>query len=524
MSKKLLALSAICALGAASVQAKVTGFYVGVSGGFTNSQFKLKDCTTHTGATNTYRVEKGAEDSYAWGYGFTYTGDNPVDVTLTVVPTIIGSQADLETSTPWKGMQPTLAFNLGYNYAIGSNFMVGFELQFGKQFKSVDGEQLYRPKTVNQYGTQGGFDYKEATGSDCALRYETTDEDSYYRDMRDDLSLKAEWKNRYFGDAFLRFGVVVPMSDGHFIAAVKGGIGFTRQELGLTSMGAGAYYHEAATQAGNAQSKVDYKNAAKDAYDAYIKKVGTASDKWGSESIENESEHFARYIAARRIQNSFYYSFLLEDGSKDQYVSEQTDQIDEVGAPSEEFKNAADDVMFGLLDYMKTRSHGLTDDAKANAKTCEMGDSVKKTRFTWSIGADLEYMWHSGLFVRASYLFKHINGMTVEKSCEMKGVTETQLRTIMKSKAAGRFMHDFILNATTSDKSKSLINENPGADKPTREQIIQEMIGYIQSDNDISKYWFAPENGASAGTLNYKFEQKKAYSHSVSFGLGYKFF
>lgn len=132
MSKRLIALGAALFASVAPIHtnARVTGFYVGIQGGVDLAQFKVYDGTSHQGTSATWADTKGTI------YGdHNETGDG-TSATVTI-PSVTKASDDFEATPEYiYKVRPAGEIFIGYNYQVGSNFVVGVEVKGGLTFGS----------------------------------------------------------------------------------------------------------------------------------------------------------------------------------------------------------------------------------------------------------------------------------------------------------------------------------------------------------------------------------------------------
>lgn len=500
MSKRLLAASAAFLL-AATTNARVTGFYVGVQGGVDLKQLKIFDGSSHITGKTTHKLPKGKSYTYDAASGAQLFMTEEHTETLTGTSSALSGSEDFE-ATPYAYLvRPSASLFIGYNYQIGPSFVVGLEMKAGLTFGAHKFDGYAKCGAVTQYGTEGSIAdgaYKaDETGtSKYRIKTESSSEDSYYADMNK-FATQAEVKNIFVGDLSLRLGYVVPGT--RFTVFARGGIGFARQEFTFKQTGAGAYYYEAAFQAIQADAKVAQKNA-------LIAARQAAGDKWDGKAAIKDVAEANKFVVLSNIRDGAYFVWALEkclDPSSG-FVWDREKNADQAGLPEE--------IAYFFLDTLATVSHGLNDVCKAEAKKIDPSLSEKKTVFTWHAGFDLEAGVTENLFVRASYTFRHYKKTSIEaQSSEMLGMTSNEMNKLMASDAAKSVVHQLVTGAKDS-AGDLLFGSKKDIDTKTNEVFakLQDTFGSV------------PEKGTSAGHINHKIGYKN-YGHEFSLGLGYRF-
>lgn len=519
MSKKLVALSALCAMGAADIQsAKVTGFYVGIGAGFTVSRFKTHNKTGYTPGSDTVTVKNGEVAEYnAAGYTVDYEGDD-LNLTLTSGKNIM---ADGDEDVIVKGLgniRPTMKFFLGYNYQIGQNFMVGLELSGTMNFKHKEQTADFKLNKVNQYKNSGGMDKETGKGGGATLILEDQGTDPFYALNRTG-KLTAKWSPKFMGDISLRLGYVIPTADGHAVIALRGGFGFVRHELAVSTKGAGTYYGEAIAQMYNALFKSEEKNA----FEANVTKSGFTTLGYNKDNLGDkyDAQLAGRYVGYMKARNAWYFCFApdskLETALLNKTTSRTPPDFSDFNEQAKESDNIYDTIFHSLYN-LKTTSHGLCDPFRKKAEALDAEANAKKNTWTWHVGFDAEYYWSNGLFVRTGYLFRYLNGVTVERTANLTSGCKADVGKLFTDGSYDGFYKNVVMTA----------GHNANAD-PKEEatpmwtgKAIDGATDFVKTK--VGEYVVLPDKALNGGSLKFSHEVKNFCVHEVSFGIGFKFF
>lgn len=532
MSKKLVALSALCAMGAADIQsAKVTGFYVGIGAGFSVSRFKTHNKTGYTPGSDTVTVKNGEVAEYnAAGYTVDYEGED-FNLTLTSGKNIM---ADGDGAVIVKGLgniRPTMKFFLGYNYQIGQNFMAGLELSGTMNFKHQEQTKDFQLNKVNQYKNSGGMDKETGKGGGATLILEDQGTDPFYALNRTG-KLTAKWSPKFMGDISLRLGYVIPTADGHAVIALRGGFGFVRHELAVSTKGAGTYYGEAIAQMYNAL----FKGYEKSAFEAIVKKHNYRDNGYNKADLvsaggtydTDTAKLFGAYVGYMKARNAWYFCF-APDSKLDTALLNVTAPItgatdDAYSKTHEKFEQADQesydtlDTVFHALYYLKTTSHGLCDPYKKKAEALDAEATAKKTTWTWHVGVEGEYYWSNGVFVRAGYTFRYLNGVTVERTANLTSGCRADVGKLFTDGSYDGFYKNVVMTAGHSEDADPKKTVNPMWTK----DAIDSVVNYVKTK--VGEYVVLPDKALNGGSLKFSHEVKNFCVHEVSFGIGFKFF
>lgn len=532
MNTKLIALSAALLASTAPVNARVTGFYIGVQGGIDLAQFKVHDGTSHAGGTMTHKTPTKAsypvkmiDGDYPAGgpHGFTSENDNrSTDPYIygsdqevsAACPSVLAGSDDFEATPEYVyKVRPAGEIFVGYNYQVGSNFVVGVEIAGGMTFGSHKFDNAALVPDLTCYVLNKNDSKKSVTPSSDA-----NDKEYFHNQYR---ATKFELETKFTGDLSLRLGCVIPGTEGRLAVFLRGGVGLARQELTFNQKSGPLYYEAIANAA--------YKGAAAQVYKEYATFDNTTV--WGQYEGDNRSDKAGRATTASFMRDATYLSWGL-DGIAGSY--------DENGTTVTEIQNAFTALASGnaqagkaaimwldmastyLLENATTGTYMLQGAAKTKLGDVDLNET--KNRFTWHAGIDGEYHFANGLFVRASYTFKYVKGFFAEKSESVVSLTKEENKAIAKSAVTDGLFKDFLANVKvkTTGESDKLVTwiEEPSKNVAYNYTNVATLLGTEYAN----KYDYVPDQ-LSLGTLNHKIgTNEKSFSHNFSFGLGFKFF
>lgn len=526
MSKKLIAFGAALLASTASVQmnARVTGFYVGIQGGVDVAQFKIFDGSSHQGCTSSVSYAAGSRISAPSGIpgadasAEIYSNGAPVSIPT---PSVLTGRDDFEATPEYLyRVRPAGEIFVGYNYQVGSNFVVGAEIRGGLTFGSHKFDGSVRVPDLTCY---------ELTGEDSTT-YGPTADDFYQNQYR---KTKFELDTKFTGDFSLRLGCVLPGTDGRFAVFLRGGVGLVRQELTF-SQDSGALYREAAVNAAYKGVSAEMRK-----YRVELKKGGhTLGD--GTNTFGDEAAN--GYLVCARVREfpnlNYPYTGDVQGGLSLPAPLYGNSIGTSAGALAADVQtwigggNPADTqqafyavaaAATYLLDASITETYGLTDISKRKTVLSEQQET--KNRFTWHAGLDGEYHFANGLFVRASYTFKYIKGFFVEKQTKIDSLTSQEIKQSLSSAVDGgtfdKWFKGSVSVATAADNTALMYPFADGgalalgnAGSAVRTAIAQLMEDQLSD----------PQGSLELGTINTKVgTNEKSFSHQFTLGVGFKF-
>lgn len=474
MNKKLVALGAALLASTAAVQARVTGFYVGIQGGIDLAQFKIYDGTSHTGATMSHKVDPGSK----------YSGVDADGTTVTAaVPSIIKASDDFEATPEYVyKVRPAGQIFIGYNYQIGSNFVIGAEILGGLTFGAH--------KLASAVLVPNLTCYTRLEDKKSLIESSNSRDQEYFKGKYS--STQFELDTKFSGDLSLRLGCVIPGTDGRLAIFLRGGVGFVRQELTFAQKSGDLYYET-------------IMNAALKA----AKACGASQTTPGGK------------VSASYLQETFYVAWPFLGDCAD-YTSDATETATYKTAEAERNAAIGDNadarsaVLGPLVEHLvvnaSTAEYGLVDQAKGKIKISDVNET--KNRFTWHAGIDGEYHFANGLFVRASYTFKYVKGFFAEKSQEVKSLTKDEVKTVVKEAVTSGVFDRFLKEQWRNGTDRKLIYDDEGT--------LNKIKGVLAAGIG-SGYESCPDQ-VSLGTLNTKVgTHEKSFSHHFTVGVGFKF-
>lgn len=522
MNKKFLLLSAAFAMvSTTAVDAKVTGFYAGVSGTGNFAQFKVYDASSHTEGKQNLVAKPGTvqellifrENSTKSGLngkkmqGYYYLNPGVSGTADMITRSILAEdKKNVAEETIYK-VRPAAKIFVGYNYQIGSNFVVGVELTGGMAFGAH--------KYSGDIKVPDLIHFKTGKNNDAFLN-----NDKY---PRSSIKTDIELKTRFDGDLSVRLGYLVPGTDGRLALFLRGGIGLINRELKVQLASIDPYVLAAGASA-HADNKVQMQTLHNECGQILVDKKAAAtnpapaSQEWvGIQGAEGAKMH--ALMNGKLILDLMcgYTGHVKNYGGA---------SIDLTGVGTNPNAAATYDTVKNDLPRL------LADQFLANGRTYDTlyydnlfnpnSASKSETKFTWHVGTDAEYHFSSGLFVRASYTFKYAKGFFAGNSIPLKtyskqkcqeqiGYMENMLYGFIVD---GRYKQELSSGVTNADLITLLGNGQYLGDvqKATIEQIKAKL-------DDM------PENGLSLGTLNSKLGLgDKSFYHEFSIGFGFKFF
>lgn len=475
MSKRLIALGAALFASVAPIHtnARVTGFYVGIQGGVDLAQFKLYDGTSHQGTSATWADTKGTQ------YGDNNeTGDGtPATVTI---PSVTKASDDFEATPEYiYKVRPAGEIFIGYNYQVGSNFVVGVEVKGGLTF--------------------GSHKYSASTRLPDLTCYTRSDDGTTLVDSSDKQDLayfKGQYKptqfeldTKFSGDLSLRLGCVVPGTDGRLAVFLRGGVGFVRQELTF-KQASGDLYYEAIVNAALRGAKMAVAGAETDG--AFVSAA---------------LMHDLLYVTW-----PFTYIDKRHDGAQNQAaIIAAIDGVIDNTPGNDPRDIGAGEIARFLLKEGATAEYGLVDQARGKIKDLEANET--KSRFTCHVGGDLEYHFANGLFVRASYTFKYIKGFFAEKSQNVTSLTKAEAGAAVAAAVQNGAIDRFLKNLWYGSDGRQVVLDDQQMGV-VKNLLVQGIPGVYDDCPD----------SLSLGSLNTKVgTHEKSFSHQFTFGIGFKF-
>lgn len=498
--------------------AKVGGFYVGASGSGNLAQFKVYDESSHAEGKQNLVAKPGAvqelfifrEKSAGSKYngkmqGYYYLEPNVQGAAeITTRSVLAADKNNIAEDTIYK-VRPAAKIFVGYNYQIGSNFVVGVELSGGMTFGAY--------KYSGDIKVPDLIHFKTGPNNDSFF-----DNDKY---PRSSIKTDFEMKTKFDGDVSLRLGYLIPGTDGRLALFLRGGVGLINRKLKVQLASIDPYVLAAGASA-HADNKVQmqkHHNACGPELDKLNATRGSGNEAdWVMLKGENGAKMHALMNGKLILDLMCGYT-----GHVKNYGGASID-LTGVGTNP----NAA-----ATYDSVKSVLPGLlADQFLANGRTYDTlyydnyynpnSASKSETKFTWHVGTDAEYHFSSGLFVRASYTFKYAKGFFAENSIPLKTYSKEKCKEQIDHMESmlygfivdGRYKQELSSGVTNADLITLLGNGQYLGDvqKATIEQIKAKL-------DDM------PENGLSLGTLNSKLGLgDKSFYHEFSLGFGYKFF
>lgn len=534
MNKKFLLLSAAFAMvSATAVDAKVTGFYAGVSGTGNFAQFKVYDASRHeegkaplTIPGEEYaRIDEPTINSGVNAQVINYkieTGDQS-SVTMVAKSILEGDKNNIAEDTIYK-VRPSAKIFVGYNYQIGSNFVVGVELAGGMAFGAHKYSGVVDIPELKNWGT---------SSNNLSVKEKDPVKD---KTVRTDFEIKT----KFDGDFSVRLGYLIPSTDGRLALFLRGGVGLINRELKVHQNSVDTYLLAAVDAAGaDVKSGISQRHHARtEPANSTIKKSNPASGvnfpNWEA-ALQIVPLSFLRYYT--NLMKGFT-GYLKGNDAAAKLAGDMNVIINKVQGCADA-KAALDAVCLPITELILANAK-TNKDLYYKDKIEAPSMNKSETKFTWHVGADAEYHFASGLFVRASYTFKYAKGFFAEASTALKGLNKADARAVIdESFESGNGKYSqfgkFIINATS--KNDLFVASSLAQDA----QSVQRILGRAQSNlNDdtlaikremidvvkrelIERIERMPD--LSLGTLNSKLGLgKKSFYHEFSLGFGYKFF
>lgn len=522
MNKKFLLLSAAFAMVSATAgNAKVGGFYVGASGTGNFAQFKVYDASRHEEGKQNFTTKAGEADKtviiklFSTGAngkkisGYYHTGAAVKDAsgkitgvgrsiadtaTITTRSILAEDEKNVAEETIYK-VRPAAKIFVGYNYQIGSNFVVGVELSGGMTF--------------------GAYKYSGDIKVPDLIHFKTgSNNDSFFGNdkyPRSSIKTDFEMKTKFDGDVSLRLGYLIPGTDGRLALFLRGGIGLINREL-----------------------KVQLASI-----DPYVLAAGASAH--ADQKVQTQQIHNAAGKGAGN--NDFVTVYSGDGGAKMHALMDAKVALDLMCGYTGYVKNyGAAEIDFtgigtrpnNVLDYANNKELTYTllaDQFIGNARTYDNlyydnlfnpnSASKSETKFTWHVGTDAEYHFSSGLFVRASYTFKYAKGFFAENSIPLKTYSKQKYEELVNKMQKDGLFFGFIADGKYKDGgTTSVLTTFIGNNNEAVAEAEAGMAKVIKS-----KLATMPTDGVSLGTLNSKLGLgDKSFYHEFSLGFGYKFF
>lgn len=532
MNKKFLLLSAAFAMVSATAgNAKVGGFYVGASGSGNLAQFKIYDASSHTEGKQNFTTKAGEADETliirlpSAGAengekisGYYHTGAAVKDAsgkitgvgrsiadtaTITTRSILAEDENNVAEETIYK-VRPAAKIFVGYNYQIGSNFVVGVELSGGMTFGAH--------KYSGDIKVPDLIHFKTGPNNDACY-----DRDKY---PRSSIKTDIELKTRFDGDLAVRLGYLIPGTDGRLALFLRGGVGLINRELKVQLASIDPYVL-AAGASGHADQKVQTQQIHN------VAGKGAGSGDFVTVYAENGGAKMHALMNAKVALD---------------LMCGYTGYVKNYGAALIDFTGIGDRTSGNLnIDSQQNKElmySLLADQFLANARTYDTlyydnsfnPDSASKseTKFTWHIGADAEYHFASGLFVRASYTFKYAKGFFAGNSIPLKTYSKQKCEELVEKMRTDGLFFGFIADGKYQEGNVSNPLINPVANAATFVPNSNEGIKQAAAKmaNAIKgKLEMMPADGVSLGTLNSKLGLgDKSFYHEFSIGFGFKFF
>ncbi|MDR0632577.1 MAG: hypothetical protein LBF84_00330 [Holosporales bacterium] len=455
MNKKLLLFS----LGAiaASVQHSHADFHIGAYCGGNLHQMKIYDGSQHQGTVVSYTFPAGA----------TYAG-RAIDGTYSVpVPDMFRSSGEVAVTPDYQfGVRPEVAIYAGYDYRFNA-FILGVEISAGAKFGS---------SKCATYAKTPELKHLAVTDGDPCSVYEKT-----ATPVTDILLYNVEVKTKFVGEASIRAGYLIPGTDGRLAFVLFGGIGLANREISAELVGSKEFYSSAIFDG-------FYRNAEALVYN---------NPKGGS--ADQIKAHYA-YMA---MSDPVYYAYKLSG----------------IGLLAKTYTVAGADVNAAALDAASQIITDVLVDGKSGTKLLVWGLdsdlSGKKsgTKFTWHVGANLEYTFSNGAFVRVGYKFRYIKGLNVEQSYTVTSPSKEAFVAAFKKEIKDGGLDDLVMNSTftngnaTSDAIKTALTQT----------LLEDALTHEFAGLAPGKF--------SLGNIDYKVGTgEKSCEHTAYIGFGWKLY
>lgn len=525
MNKKFLLLSAAFAMVSATAgNAKVGGFYVGASGSGNLAQFKVYDASSHTENKVTHNIKVPNDGSYRARVSETRANEQgPVLVNYVLGPGQNGSaimetksilssdENNIAEDTIYK-VRPAAKIFVGYNYQIGSNFVVGVELSGGMTFGAYKYSGEIDIPALKNFGT-------DSSGTKVIEKTPIKGK-AVHTDF--------EMKTKFDGDFSVRLGYLIPGTDGRLALFLRGGVGLINREIKAHQNSVDPYL-SGGREAGHASVKsqmraIHNKTAVKD-------KVSnnTCADLALNQNMVPLSE--LKYFLD--LMNGFTGYLKGNEAAASLLApnSEIVKAVANAATPKEAWNTICLPITQFIIGNSKTNKDLYYKD---QIEAPSMNKS--ETKFTWHVGADAEYHFASGLFVRASYTFKYAKGFFAEASTALKGLSKEKAVKVINDSfdtSGGSYSQfgKYIINAVDSKGAPivdAIVNDSTASGKlglTTTDKIYELKKGLMDHVEQGLKDVIDRMPDISLGTLNSKLGLgKKSFYHEFSLGFGYKFF
>lgn len=517
MNKKFLLLSAAFAMvSTTAVDAKVTGFYAGVSGTGNFAQFKVYDASSHTEGKQNFTVKAGEADKtviirlFSTGAngkkisGYYHTAAQPnglssADTAIITTRSILASDKNnIAEDTIYK-VRPSGKVFVGYNYQIGSNFVVGVELSGGMTF--------------------GAYKYSGDIKVPDLIHFKTgSNNDSFFGNdkyPRSSIKTDFEMKTKFDGDVSLRLGYLIPGTDGRLALFLRGGVGLINRKLKVQLASIDPY-----VLAAGASAHADQKVQTQQIHNAAGKGANN-NDFVTVYSADGGAKMHALMNAKVALDLMCSYTGYVKNYG--------AAEIDFTGIGNRDTNNPNNPIVYANNKELTYTL--LADQFIGNARTYDNlyydnlfnpnSTSKSETKFTWHVGTDAEYHFSSGLFVRASYTFKYAKGFFAENSIPLKTYSKQKYEELVNKMQKDGLFFGFIADGKYKDgNATSGLAVFIGNNNEAVAEAEAGMAKVIKSKLDDM-----PTDGVSLGTLNSKLGLgDKSFYHEFSIGFGYKFF
>lgn len=509
MNKKLSALNIGLAVSTVlclsdSVSARVTGFYVGVSVSANLGRFKIYNGSKHVPGTINVAVPAGAV--YDGTDNAAISSDAATTATFTPKSVLAGND-DFAATQYINSVRPSANLFFGYNYQVASNFVVGGELSFGVVFGAhkYSGTALVPDLTEYSVDTANGAMTEKKTGYYAGKSFPSV----------------FELRTKFTADAALRIGTVIPGTDGRLALYLKGMVGLARQELKFSQTGAGAFYYQGIL-------------------DSAIKASKSELYKLGPVIAGSDAATKNRYVAMAYARDLFYNTYKLKGivagdnvpiVTSPQLIALRNGAAGGAGLDAATVGPIAEAYAAAIVKWSETGSDLIT-----SALTIFPDPSIStiKNRFRCGVGADVEYSFASGGFVRFSYMFVYTKGFFAESTSDVKSVTKQNLLDNI-----GKQFDDGVFNGYI-DFSPVYVS-----DVPVYASLYVEAVGGVavpagltpaQADAAraaiaarvktmlLNSFDSIPAAGVQMGKFDHKVGTgKKSFGHEFSVGVGWRF-
>ncbi|MDR2464535.1 MAG: hypothetical protein LBD36_02945 [Holosporales bacterium] len=542
MNKKLSALKVCLTVSTVlccneATNARVSGFYVGVSGAASITRFKIYDGTKHVTKNGSLTVNTGTY--YDLPNGVLAQTSAPVKVEIESKSVLAGND-DFAITPHVFSVRPAVSVFVGFGRQVAGNLILGGEFNLGLVLGSHKFNGGALAPDLTEYTTEDGTHNVIVKKSD------------YYKSKN--FQTNFELKTKFDVGAALRIGTIIPGTDGRFAAYLKFMVGLARQEIKVGQVGTGEFYYKAITDSLIKSAKSHFLKAT-DAYTAAAAAVANAAAAAAAPGgpavpaavVQAQTAAIDQYIAFAIARDVFYNTYArkgVDAGNNAPTVSQALLQnVRNSGGTlaAADLTNLTAAYAAPIAAFMTTGAE-LVEGAKSNIQDPSL--SLCKNVLRLGFGIEGEWQFASGMFFRFGAMLSRATGFFASDQVTVKSATRKAITDdVGKAADAGTFASfitgtpvyipelqqytscfagDVVQPAVAGGAPAALVglaNLTPAHTAAVIQQINSSIKAVL-----ISGFSSLPENGIDVGSLERRIGTgKSTWDLSVTVGVGFRF-